>query len=136
MHIKSFQQVYFLIGIIFILGSCGKEDPETQEEVDTSGLEITIHSPADNSIFNMGDTIILSYTVTDDEQITTIAWDTKSAFGTGSVQGTEFLGTVTEYSGEFIIIANANPGTYEISVNATDKGFENVKTKSINITLQ
>lgn len=122
--------------LLFTIYACGKDEPENEMEVDNSGLEITIHSPANNATFSMGDTIVLSYTVTDDEKITTIAWDTKSAFGTGSVQGSEFLGTVTEYSGEFLIVADATPGTYEISINATDKGFENVKTKSIDVIIQ
>ncbi len=136
MNIKSFYTVHFFIGIMLLLTACGKDEPETQEEVDSSGLEITIHSPSDNSTFSMGDTIILSYTVIDNEQIITIAWDTQSAFGTGSVQGSEFLGTVTEYSGDFLIVADAAPGAYTISINATDKGFENVKTESINVTIQ
>ena len=103
---------------------------------DNSGLEITIHSPEDNTSFNMGDTIVLSYTVKDDITITTIAWDTKGEFGTGSLQGTELLGTVTEYSGEFLIPATASAGTYEIYLNATDQDIENALQESVTIIIK
>jgi len=131
---KLFKAIFFF-AILFFAFSCGDdEDPDGNS--DTGGLEIIIHSPQNNATFNMGETIVLSYTVKHDEEISTIAWDTKSEFGTGSVPGSEFLNTVTEYSGEFMIIADASPGTYEISINATDKDFEHVLSKSVTVIIQ
>lgn len=124
---KNLLKSIFFFGIIILAFSCGD---------DNGGIEITIHSPEDNSTFNMGDTIILSYTVTDDVDITTIAWDTNNQFGTGSVSGSELSGDITEYSGEFVIVADVEPGTYEISVNATDEGITNVHEEIINVIIQ
>ena len=84
----------------------------------------------------MGDTIVLSYTVKDDVDITTIAWDTRGEFGTGSVLGSKLLGTVTEYSGEFMIAAAASAGTYEIDISATDEGITNALQESVTIIIQ
>jgi len=103
---------------------------------DSSGLEVIIHSPEDNATFNKGDTIVLSYTVRDDIDITTIAWDTQPRFGTGSVGGSELLGDITEYSGEFLIVADTDPGTYELHLNVTDEGITNVLQKTITINIQ
>ncbi len=100
------------------------------------GLEITIHSPKDNTKFKKGETIVLSYTVKDDVQITTIAWDTNSQFGTGSLPAAKLLDKPKEYSGEFSIVANAAPGTHQINIAATDEGFNNSLEKSVTVIIE
>lgn len=118
---------FLLISCLII--SCGSDDAE--------GLKIVINSPEDNSTFNLGDEITVSFTVTDDIAITSIAYNTRSAFGTGSIPGSEFLNDITTYSGEFVISADASgPGTYMIDISATDQNFDNVVEETISVILE
>lgn len=121
--------LYFLL--VVSVFSCG----DNTGDGGVNGLEVTITGPADSSTFVTGDTIVLSFTVKDDIDITSIAWNTAGNFGTGSVPGAELLGDITEYSGEFMIVADAPPGTYEIDVSATDEEFNNVETATLTVLI-
>ena len=52
---------------------------------------LTIHSPENGAVYAQGESKIISFTVTDDIDIRSIAYFNKD-LGTGSVAGTEFLG--------------------------------------------
>ncbi|MDF1698096.1 MAG: Ig-like domain-containing protein [Saprospiraceae bacterium] len=120
--------IKFSYVFIFLLGAISCSD-------DTGGLEIIIHSPEDNATFSQGDTITLEYTVRDDTEITTIAWFGRD-LGTGSVSGTDLLKPTTEYSGQFVIVADVEPGTYEISVSATDENMEHVIEEIVTVIIE
>ena len=129
---KIFSSVVFLFVMCFFI-SCG--DDEGEAEVD--GLRVVINSPESNSTFNIGDEITLSFTVTDDDRITSIAFSTRSQFGTGSIAAEEFVDDITEFSGEFVITADASmPGTYPIDIIATDRNFDNLAEATISVILE
>lgn len=120
--------------LVIVFFSCDKDGGNTP--LNTTGLNISIDSPSNNSTFIVGDLIMIAFTVTDDIDITTIAWSTKGEFGTGSVPAEELAGEVTKYSGEFFIAATVEPGTYPIEIAATDEEFTNVATEVLTVIIQ
>ena len=120
---------YAVLLFLAVLSSTGCED--------SGNLKIEIHSPENKSVFKIGDEIVVEFTVTDDEAITTIAYNTRSKFGTGSIPHSELPAGITEYTGQFVLTADVDrPGTYYIDISATDMTFEHVVEKTIEIELE
>ena len=55
-------KIVVLIVSLFLITSCGEEN-----------LTLTINAPEDGTVYEQGETIVISFTVTDDIDITTIA---------------------------------------------------------------
>lgn len=101
---------------------------------DSDAPNVTIVSPADGATFMTTDTIDVSFTVTDDVDITSILLNAP-ALGTGTVPASDLSGDAdTEYSGRFIVPANVTADTYTITLTATDND-ENSSSAEVEVTI-
>ena len=112
------------ISLMLLLTSCGKDS-----------FSITIHSPKNGTVYQQGAVIDIDYTVMDDIDITTIAYDSKD-LGTGSVTASLLLGDQTVYSGTFSIKADVMPGEHTIWINATDENLNHAIQESVSIIIE
>jgi|GEM_PF-2122654 len=113
---KSFIKLNILIvSIACLLSACG----------DDNGLIITIDSPIENAIYNIGDTLIISGNVTDDMEIDSVIF-----FAANLLTASLNINSVTDLSdidfeADLILDSTVVRGDYTLEVTAYDNGDNN-----------
>lgn len=114
----------FTVGVFF--SSC-KDDGDEMAPV------VNFTAPADNSTVSAGDTVFVSFTVTDDESLKTI--NLSSDLGLNEDYTT--FDSEASHTEEFNLIINASTpaGAYSMTVTGTDSS-DNEGQGVVNVTIQ
>ena len=108
-----------------VLTSCGDDD----------GPEITISSPGDGDTFMTTDSLLLSFTVTDDVDVASISVSA-GFLNTSNISGLEGTAdTNVPVNGDPISLDGVLPADYTITIAATDNEG-NASSESVDITVQ
>lgn len=122
----------FLTLFVFVFAACGDDD----EVLDTTAPTITIATPTEGAEFSPGDEVPVSFTVTDDLGLETVSL----AVNGTNVQSwgvSDFLNDDTNFSRDYnlVLAENTAPGTYEITIDATDNAGNTATTATRTFTV-
>lgn len=122
----------FLTLFAFVFAACSDDD----EVLDTTAPTITITTPTEGAEFSPGDEVPVSFSVTDDLGLETVSL----AVNETNVQSwdvNDFLNDDTEFSQDYnlVLTENTTPGTYTITIDATDNAGNTATTATRTFTV-